>query len=105
MHVPYLEVHVPLLHASQVSQESTQGNRDVAVHPLSLEKDPSPINLTVLKSWLALYPIRVDILYLLDGFTFCFHIPYQSPRDPYITMNLKSIVIIEAVFRDKIDKE
>ncbi|XP_054839956.1 uncharacterized protein LOC129332750 [Eublepharis macularius] len=70
-----------------------------------LEKGPSPVNLKALERLLPYYPKRSDALFLLNGFKYGFRIPFQGPRVPFMSKNLRSVSGMEAVVREKISKE
>lgn len=70
-----------------------------------LVKGPSPINLRMLEHLLRSYPRFADREYLQDGFKCGFHIPYVGPRTPFMAGNLRSVVALEVVVRQKIQKE
>lgn len=61
------------------------------VLPHLLEKGGSLLKLRVLEAWLGRYPKEQDRYYLGRGFRWGFHIPFQGPRESFITDNLKSV--------------
>ncbi|XP_067317701.1 uncharacterized protein [Anolis sagrei] len=69
------------------------------------QKGPSPIRLAHLQKWLKGYPDRASADYLLVGFSNGFRIPAQGPRIQFQSRNLKSLIGMEHIVRQKIGKE
>lgn len=68
-------------------------------------KGPSPIKMEVLEDWLLSYPNRQAANFLVLGFKLGFRIPAIGPRVATMSKNLKSIIGMEAIVTEKIDKE
>ena len=71
----------------------------------SLEKGTSPIRVQVLEDWLRFYPCGEDERYLLEGFKYEFRIPALGERKAFMAQNLSSVLGMESIGQQKIDKE
>ncbi|XP_067323909.1 uncharacterized protein [Anolis sagrei] len=85
-------------------QEIHSSQERIRLRPI-FQKGPSPIKLAPLSEWLKTYPNRTAAAYLLQGFSHGFRIPAVGPRLACLSPNLKSVIGLEAIVKQKIDKE
>lgn len=83
MNAPFVEVPTPSLPGQDLSQEVELRGVPVPIPVILRDKGPSPLSLKVLRHLLLGYPRKSDALFLLDGFQFSFHIPFQGHRSSY----------------------
>lgn len=65
----------------------------------------SPVRLGPLLNWLSIYRKKPDALFLIDGFSQGFRIPYPDERKQTFSKNLKSVHGLEHTVRAKLLKE
>ena len=79
--------------------------RSLTMTAAPLEKGPSPIRVHVMEEWLRSYPRQEDAKYLLKGFKYGFRIPAVEERKAFMAQNLRSVLGMECIVQQKIDKE
>ena len=79
--------------------------RSLTMVGVPLEKGPSTIKIKVLEKWLSTYPRNEDAKYLLDGFRYGFRILAEGESKVFIARNLPSIMGMEDIVQNKINKE
>ena len=65
----------------------------------------SPINLSILSTFVSVYPDRQAADILCNGFRYGFRINYAGPRVPYESRNLKSVLNNPAIAWEKVMNE
>lgn len=73
--------------------------------PLVLVKGPSLVKITKLEELLKDYPDQGLVIYLLQGFTVGFFIPYQVSHSSVMLNNFKSIQGMEHFVKTKLGKK
>lgn len=84
--------------------QENQREREGPLPQVALVRASTPLRLGPLLSLLAIYPKKVDTLYLAEGLSQGFRIPYTWEQNTY-SNNLKSVEGMEHIVQSKLEKE
>ena len=105
MNVPFAvePIHTPPAHGRRASADFNPARSRPG--PARFQKGPSPINLRVLIDFISSYPAREDAAVLVEGFKSGFIIPFKGRERRFFLEIRVQFFGMEAVVREKINKE